>query len=85
MTWLIIENVYSRCGHCKQLEPEFREAAKKLKHKAKLGAVDCTVHQELAQKYGIRGYPTIKGMHRCTKPRVIHARDVSNCNVLDLT
>lgn len=26
----------------------------------KLGAVDATQHQNLAQKYGVQGYPTIK-------------------------
>ncbi|RHY58149.1 hypothetical protein DYB26_000634 [Aphanomyces astaci] len=53
--WLV------ECGHCKQLEPEWKEAAKQLKTKAKLGKVDCTVHQDLGQTYGIQGYPTIKG------------------------
>ncbi|ETV94014.1 protein disulfide-isomerase domain, variant 2 [Aphanomyces invadans] len=57
--WLV-EFYAPWCGHCKKLEPEWKDAAKKLKAKAKLGAVDCTVHQDLGQKYGIQGYPTIK-------------------------
>ena len=48
------------CGHCKNLEPHWKSAAGELKGKVKLGAVDATVHQELAGKYGVRGYPTIK-------------------------
>ncbi|ETV66397.1 protein disulfide-isomerase domain, variant [Aphanomyces astaci] len=57
--WLV-EFYAPWCGHCKQLEPEWKEAAKQLKTKAKLGKVDCTVHQDLGQTYGIQGYPTIK-------------------------
>jgi len=57
--WLI-EFFAPWCGHCKNLEPHWKSAAGELKGKVKLGAVDATVHQELAQKYGVRGYPTIK-------------------------
>ncbi|DAZ97579.1 TPA: hypothetical protein N0F65_005551 [Lagenidium giganteum] len=57
--WLV-EFYAPWCGHCKQLEPEWKAAAKKLKQHARLGAVDATVHQQLAQKYKIQGYPTIK-------------------------
>lgn len=48
------------CGHCKNLEPEWAKAATELKGKVKLGALDATVNQNMAQRYGIRGYPTIK-------------------------
>eukprot|EP01071_Lankesteria_metandrocarpae_P002231 Lankesteria_metandrocarpae@DN2173_c0_g1_i1.p1 len=50
------------CGHCKSLTPHYEEAAKKLKELGgvKLGKVDSTVETELAKRYDIRGYPTLK-------------------------
>jgi protein disulfide-isomerase A6 len=48
------------CGHCKKLEPEWNEAASKLKGSVKFGKVDATENGALAQKYGVKGYPTIK-------------------------
>jgi protein disulfide-isomerase A6 len=42
------------------LAPEWKKAAAELKGKVKLGAVDATVHQSIAQQYQIQGYPTIK-------------------------
>lgn len=52
------------CGHCKNLAPEWESAATTLKGTVKLGAVDATVNTDLAQKYGVKGYPTIKVIHR---------------------
>lgn len=50
-----------RCGHCKNLAPEWKNAATQLKGSGmRLGAVDATAHQSLASKYGIKGFPTIK-------------------------
>ncbi|KAI9916727.1 hypothetical protein PsorP6_017925 [Peronosclerospora sorghi] len=57
--WLV-EFYAPWCGHCQQLEPEYKKAAKKLKKHARLGVVDATVEQQLAHKYQIKGFPTIK-------------------------
>ncbi|CAI9540244.1 unnamed protein product [Staurois parvus] len=60
------------CGHCKNLEPEWAaaatEVAEQTKGKVKLGAVDATVHQGLASRYGIRGFPTIKIFNKGEEP-----------------
>ena len=48
------------CGHCKQLLPEWHEAARLLEGEAYLGVVDATVETGLASEHRVQGYPTIK-------------------------
>ncbi|KAL5006177.1 hypothetical protein ScPMuIL_017335 [Solemya velum] len=50
------------CGPCRQLEPEWRRVAKKLKDNkfVKVGKVDCQQHSYVCQRQGVRGYPNIR-------------------------
>merc|ERR1712013_968347 len=51
------------CGHCKSMKADYAQAAEQLtnaKVKHVLATVDATLETELAQKYQVRGYPTLK-------------------------
>ena len=50
------------CGHCKAMKPAYEEAATALKSEGaegKLAAVDATISRDLAEKYGVKGFPTV--------------------------
>ncbi|XP_028392560.1 protein disulfide-isomerase TMX3-like [Dendronephthya gigantea] len=51
------------CGHCKRLEPIWKEVGAelaKLNKNIAVAQVDCTKNRAIAEENGIRGFPTIK-------------------------
>lgn len=66
--YVLVEFYAPWCGHCQELVPQWAAAATALKGDVSLVKIDATTNDELASKYGVKGYPSIfffiDGVHK---------------------
>eukprot|EP00658_Telonema_sp_P-2_P028405 TRINITY_DN2176_c0_g3_i1.p1 TRINITY_DN2176_c0_g3~~TRINITY_DN2176_c0_g3_i1.p1 ORF type:complete len:408 (-),score=134.22 TRINITY_DN2176_c0_g3_i1:154-1377(-) len=69
------------CGHCKNLAPEFESAATTLKTAdppVALIQIDATVDKALAEKYDVKGFPTLRWIHSGEAAEFTGGRDAAS-------
>lgn len=60
---ILVEFYAPWCSHCKQLEPIYAEIATSLKQQNSpvvIAKIDASEHEDIATKYDIQGFPTLK-------------------------
>ncbi|KAK4282729.1 hypothetical protein QN277_014073 [Acacia crassicarpa] len=66
---VLVEFYAPWCGHCKALAPTYEKvaAAFKLEEDVVIANIDSDQHKDIAEKYGVSGYPTLKFFPRSNK------------------
>jgi len=68
------------CGHCKKLAPHYEKLDKEGVEEVSITKVDATVETELARKYDVKGYPTLKFFVNGTDTPFKGGRDFDTMN-----
>jgi len=82
---LILSLDAPKCGHCTSLAPEYAKAAGILKEEGsmiRLAKVDATEETELANKYQMKGYPTIKFFRNNGKAPLYYSAGRTAANIV---
>jgi len=61
---ILVEFYAPWCGHCKQMEPEYKKAARHLNGRVAFANVDATAEVTLAEQFKVEGYPTLYFFNR---------------------
>ena len=57
---VIVKFYAKRCGHCKELEPIFKELHEKYENEIKFMEIPCDIYEELCVDEGIKGFPVVR-------------------------